>query len=77
MDLHVHATLKCSYSDRILADKLHKTVVPDNGEYISTQVEGTSLVSECSSDSILSLRSTLDDFLACLGTAERVILKRD
>ena len=77
MNFHVHATLKFNYSDPVLAEKLHKTVTPDNGEYISTQVEGCDLVSECSSDSILSLRSTLDDFLACLGTAERVIMKRN
>ncbi len=77
MDLNAHAILTCSYSDPVLAEKLYKTLIPDNGEYISTQVRGSDLVSECSSDSILSLRSTLDDFLACLGTAERVILKSD
>ena len=75
MDLHVKATVKCRFSEREIAEKILETLEPDNGEYIHSKVIDNEMISVAESDTILSLRSTLDDFLACLGTAQQVMRK--
>ena len=75
MKLKVHAVMRCRYPDRELAGKLLDTIDPDNEGYITSRVEETELISESMTTSLLTMRSTLDDLLACLGTAERVLLK--
>ncbi len=75
MEMKVHAVMRCRYPSGELAEKLLETISPDNEGYVDSKVERSQLISESSSTSLMTMRSTLDDLLACLGTAERVILK--
>lgn len=67
------AILRCRYSDRDLASGVHEAILPDNQGYVTSYTERSSLVAMAESDSLRSLRATLDDLLACIGTAERVM----
>lgn len=73
MDLQVEATVICRFTNSDIAERVLETLKPDNGEYIHSHVKGNDLISTAVSDTLLSLRSTLDDFLACLGTAEQIM----
>ena len=73
MDLHVKATVICRFANSDIAEWMLETLRPDNGEYIHSDVKGNDLISTAESDTLLNLRSTLDDFLACLGTAEQIM----
>ena len=47
--------------------------VDDEEEYITTTVEGRTLVAEARAETIKGLLHTLEDYLACLAVAERVL----
>ena len=77
MDHHVEVVVKCRYTEKGTAERIRETVEPDNGDFIRSWVDDGELISAAQSDTILSLRSTLDDFLACLFTAEQVMRGKD
>ncbi len=47
--------------------------VDDEKAYIATRVEGRTLVAEARADSPKGLLHTLEDYLACLAVAEKVL----
>ncbi len=69
----ISVKLSFTMRDRKTAEALFRSLEPDNGDYIRSRVEGKELISEAESDSILSLCATLNDFLACFHSAEKVI----
>jgi len=69
----IRVKLRCRYPDPAIARNLHGSLEPDNEGYINSWVEGDTIIAEVEAGSILSMRATLDDFLACLGTAEKVM----
>ena len=77
MPCSVRVKLIFSYPDPVLAKKLLDSIAPDNGDYIDSRVEGNTIISEARGESILRIRSTLDDLLACLATSERVIMEKE
>lgn len=52
-----------------------KSVEMDNDEYVDSRLDGSSIVAHMEADSLRSLLHTLDDFLSCVGVAEKVISK--
>lgn len=66
-------TRKCSSEEmaRALADSLS----PDNEGYADAHVEGPNLTIQVAAKDLGELRRSLDDILACLGTAERTWLR--
>jgi len=70
-------TLRSEYPSHEIATKINDSLSPDNDGFVKSSVEGNVLVCEAEADSILSLRATLDDLLACLDTSERVLEIRD
>jgi len=65
-----------SYSSEGEAKKVLSSVQTDNVDFVKTHLEGSSLVSEMSADSVMSLLHTLNDYLSCLTVAEEVIGKK-
>jgi hypothetical protein len=47
--------------------------VDDEAEYITTTLEGKTLVAEAEADTFKGLLHTLEDYLACLAVAEKVL----
>ena len=70
-------TLKSEYPTKEIAEKINDSLSPDNDGFVKSSVEGNVLICEAEADSILSLRATLDDLLACLDTSERILEIRD
>jgi hypothetical protein len=65
--------LEFSYGSEKEAKAVLKAVEVDNDEFVKTTLEGAKLLSIVESDSIPSLIHTLDDYLACVSVAERVV----
>jgi hypothetical protein len=63
--------LELDLGDKTLAENVCKAVRLDDGQYIESKAEGTKLVAVAESESILELRSTLEDYLACVSVAEK------
>lgn len=59
------------------AEAVHRSVEIDNDGYLETKVEGNDIVVRIRAGSLKSLLHTLDDFLACVGVADKVVSERD
>ena len=65
--------LEFEYESELEAEAVAKAVEVDNYQFVNMVLEGKKIVSQAESESIPSLIHTLDDFLACVGVAERVV----
>ena len=73
--MKVQCTLNFKYKSQPEATAVAQSVKVDNYNFVSTEVKKTRIISIIESKSIPSLIHTLDDYLACIGLAERVIDK--
>jgi hypothetical protein len=73
MNIKVHAIMRIRNSSKDTAERLLGSIEPDNDGYVSSRIDGNELILESESSSVLTMRSTLDDLLVCLSTAEQVI----
>ncbi|HUV61934.1 MAG TPA: KEOPS complex subunit Pcc1 [Thermoplasmata archaeon] len=55
------------------AAKVLGTVESDNDGYVRTRLDGNTVVASVEAESLNSLLHTLDDFLACVSVAEKII----
>lgn len=58
-----------------LAEALRRSLAPENAGFASATVSGSRLVIRAEATSLGELRRTVDDLLACIGTAEKVWAK--
>lgn len=67
----------CSFSlefdTAATAKKVLDSVKLDNGEWISSRLDGNKILCEASSDTIGGLLHTAEDFLACVALAEKMM----
>jgi len=63
------------YDDTSIAKKIQKSIEVDNLDFVRSQVKGKKLEAHIESTSISSLLHTLDDFLACVTVADKVVDK--
>ena len=52
-----------------------KSIEVDDFHFVKSKISGKSLVAEISADSVSSLIHTLDDYLACVSIADKVVDK--
>ena len=52
-----------------------KSIEVDNFDFVKSKVKGKTLESEIQGNSVSSLIHTLDDFLACISVAEKIMDK--
>jgi hypothetical protein len=71
--MKITCQLEFEYDSEEEAKAVASAVEVDNYQFVSTNLEGKKLVSTAESESIPSLIHTLDDFLACVGVAEKVV----
>jgi hypothetical protein len=71
--MKVSCKLEFDYGSEEEAQAVLQAVEVDNEQFIKTTLEGKKLLSVVESDSIPSLIHTLDDYLACVSVAERVV----
>ncbi len=64
----------CSeYPDEDTAGAVLAALDPDNAGYVESELRGSKLLFRMSSESAGTLRSTADDLMACLRTAEESV----
>jgi len=61
------------YKNKKNAENIAKTVGVDNYIFVKTKTKENKIMSEIESDSIPSMLHTIDDYLACVGVAEKMI----
>jgi tRNA threonylcarbamoyladenosine modification (KEOPS) complex Pcc1 subunit len=73
----VVCSLSLEFGSETEAERVHKSVELDNEGYLNAKVEGSTISAEIEADSLKSLLHTLDDFLACVGVADRIVSRKD
>jgi hypothetical protein len=71
--VRVACRLEFTYPSKARAETVARSVRVDDDTFIRTTVTGRRLIAEAQSDSFLRLLHTLEDYLACLSVAERVL----
>ncbi len=71
--MKITCKLEFGYDSKEEAEAIAKAVEVDNYQFVTTSLDGSRIISTVESKSIPSLIHTLDDFLACVGVAERVV----
>ncbi len=69
----VRCRLRFAYRSKARAERIARSLRVDDEAFITTTVDGRTLVAEAEADSFLSLLHTLDDYLACVAVAEKVL----
>lgn len=64
-------TLELEFPDEKTAQNIAKALELDNAGYVVTRVEGNVLHVSAEADNVMSLRNTIDDFLACATVAQK------
>jgi hypothetical protein len=73
--MKVKCKMEFEYESEKEAEAIAKAVEVDNYQFVNTVLKGKKIISHAESESIPSLIHTLDDFLACVGVAEKVVKK--
>ena len=71
--MKVQCRLQFGYPSKAVAEKVARSLRVDDAAYITSTVEGRTLIAEANADSLLALLHTLEDYLACLTVAEKVL----
>ncbi len=66
----LHLELRFPYDDERTAKAVLAAVSPENGGYVSSRLEGSTIIYEMEADNAGTLRNTADDLLACIKAAE-------
>lgn len=69
--MKIKCRLELVFEDEKTAQNVCDSLKPDDGDYIESRVEGNKIIAVAESDTILSLRSTIDDYLACVTLAQK------
>ncbi len=71
--MEIVCTLELEFLDQETAEKIAKALELENEGYIAAAVKGKTIVVTAKSDSIMALRNTVDDFLACATVAQKAM----
>jgi len=63
------------FTDGKNAQKILKSIEQDNLGYVKTKVISNKIIAEIQTDSIPSMINTLDDYLACINVADKIVDK--
>ena len=66
----LHLELRFPYDDERTAKAVLAAVSPENGEYVKSRLEGSTIIYKMEADNAGTLRNTADDLLACIKAAE-------
>lgn len=71
--------IKCKmlfeYKNKKNAESIAKSIKVDNYIFVKTKTKNNKIISEIESKSITSMLHTIDDYLACVGVAEKIVDK--
>jgi len=67
--------LEIDFESENAVKKIVKSVSVDDFDFVKTKISGKKLVAEINSKSVPSLLHTLDDYLACVTVASKIVDK--
>jgi len=71
--------IKCKmlfeYKNKKNAENIAKSIKVDNYIFVKTEAKENKIISEIESKSISSMLHTIDDYLSCVGVAEKIVDK--
>ena len=71
--------IKCSitidFKDKDQANNVLRSIEIDNFDFVKSKIKGGELIAEINSNSVNSLIHSLDDYLACVSVAAKVVDK--
>ena len=71
--VRVTCRLELGYKTKRDAETVARSIRVDDDAYIATRVAGRTLVAEAGAESFRSLIHTLEDYLACVAVAEKLL----
>jgi hypothetical protein len=74
--MKVECKLKIDFNSVDEVKKIVKSVKVDDFDFVKTNVSGKTLIAEINSKSISSLLHTLDDYIACVSVASKIMDKK-
>ena len=73
--MKISCNLNIEYDDSKKAEKILRSIKVDDFDFVTSKVHNKSLEVTIKSNSVSSLLHTLDDYLACLSVAEKIVDK--
>jgi len=73
--MNITCDVNIEYDDVKKAKTILKSIDVDNLNFVKSQINGKKLETHIECNSVSSLIHTLDDYLACVSVAEKVIKK--
>ncbi len=74
--MKISCKVKIDYEDENETKSILNSIEVDNLDYIQSKKKGKTIITNIESNSISSLIHTLDDYLACISIAEKIIKKK-
>ena len=68
--------LVIEYKNPKTAEKVLRSIQVDDFDFVKSKLKGSVLETTIESKSVSSLIHTLDDYLACISVAEKIVNKR-
>jgi len=72
----VRCSIRLEFESPDHAEKVHRAVELDNEGYVESRLDGDAITAEIDADSLNSLLHTLDDFIACVSVAHKIVTKQ-
>jgi tRNA threonylcarbamoyladenosine modification (KEOPS) complex Pcc1 subunit len=73
--MKVSCKLKIDFETNEITENVYKSIEVDDFSFVSSKIEKNWLEAEIKAESISSLLHTLDDYLACVSVAEKIVDK--
>ena len=73
--MKISCELMIEYDKRGKAEKVLRSITVDDVGFVKSTIKGSILTAIIQSSSVSSLLHTLDDYLACLSVAEKIVDK--
>jgi len=73
--MKISCNLSIEYDDSRKAEKILRSIKVDDFDFVTSKVHDKRLEAEIKSKSVSSLLHTLDDYLACISVAEKIVDK--
>ena len=73
--MEITCSLSIEYDSKINAEKVLQSVKVDDYKFVTSKIQDNTLEATIKSTSVPSLLHTLDDYLACLSIAEKIVIK--
>jgi tRNA threonylcarbamoyladenosine modification (KEOPS) complex Pcc1 subunit len=73
--MKVSCTLNIDFDSKEKAENVFKSIKVDDLQFVSSKIKNTNLEAKIEANSISSLLHTIDDYLACVSVAEKIVDK--